>query len=59
MTITVACIMPTGFGIGDYYLCIIDMLTESIVGLQPQRIIHPKARQLNSKTPGTALANRE
>jgi hypothetical protein len=35
------------------------MLTESIVGLQPQRIVRLKARQLNSKIPGAALAYRE
>ncbi len=37
---------------------VIDMLMESIVGLEPQRIVRPKAKQLNSKIP-TATAYRE
>jgi hypothetical protein len=57
--ITGACVMPAGFGIGNQCLFVIDMLTVSIVGLQPQRIVGPKARRPNSKIPGTALAYRE
>ncbi len=56
--ITEACVMPAGFGIGNHCLFVIDMLTESIMGLQPQRIVRPQARRLNSKIPGTALAYR-
>ncbi len=51
--------MPAGFGTGNQCVFVVDMLTESIVGLEPQRIVHPKARQLNSKISGAALADRE
>jgi hypothetical protein len=44
MVITGACVMPAGFRIGNHHMFIIDMLTESIVGLEPQRIVRPKAR---------------
>jgi hypothetical protein len=50
--------MPAGFEIGDHCMFVIDMLMESIVGLEPQRIVFPKARQLNSKIPGEAAAYR-
>jgi hypothetical protein len=56
--ITRACVMPASFGIGDHHLFVIYMLTESIVGLEPQGIVHPKVRQLNSKIPGAAVAYR-
>jgi hypothetical protein len=59
MIITGACVMPAGFRIGNHGMFVIDMLMESIVGLELQRIVHPKARQLNSKIPGAALAYRE
>jgi hypothetical protein len=58
MVITGACVMPAGFGIGSYCMFIIDMLTESIVDLEPQRIVRLKARQLNSKIPRAAAAYR-
>ncbi len=53
VVITGVCVMPAGFGICDHHLFVIDMLMESTMGLEPQRIVHPKARQLNSKIPGT------
>jgi hypothetical protein len=56
VVITGACVMPAGFGIGNHCMFVTDMLIDSIVGLEPQRIVRPKARQLNSKIPGTALA---
>ncbi len=58
MVITGACVMPAGFGIGNHCMFVIDMLMESIVGLEPQRIVRPKARQLDSKIPGTAAGYR-
>jgi hypothetical protein len=57
--ITRVCIMPVGFRIGDHCLFVNDMLTEYIVGLQPQRIVRTKARQINSKIPGAVLVYRE
>jgi hypothetical protein len=40
VVVTGACVMPAGFGIGDHCMFTIDMLTESIVGLKPQRTVH-------------------
>jgi hypothetical protein len=59
MVITGACVMPAGFRIGDHCMFVIDMIAESIMGLEPQRIVCPKNRQLNSKIPGAASAYRE
>ena len=59
ITITGACIMPAGFGIGDHRLFVIDINTSSLIGLQPQRIVRPKARRLNTRIPGAALAYQE
>ncbi len=57
--ITRVCVMPAGCGIGNHHMFVIDMLPESIMGLEPQRIVCLKARQLNSKIPGAATAYRE
>lgn len=43
--------MPIGFGVGDHRLLYVDVVTESMVGFQPQPIKHPKARRLNSRIP--------
>ena len=51
-----ACIMPAGFGIGDHRMFVIDILTASLIGLQPQKIVRPKARRLNTRIPGAASA---
>ena len=58
VVITGVCVMPAGFGICDHHLFVIDMLMESTVGLEPQRIVRPKTRQLNSKIPAAAAAYR-
>lgn len=59
VSITGACIMPAGYGIGDHRMFIIDIRTESLIGLQPQCIVRPKARRLNTKIPSAALAYQE
>ena len=59
ISIASACIMPAGFGIGDHRMFIIDILTSSLIGTQPQRIVRPKSRRLNTKIPGAASAYRE
>ena len=59
ITITGACIMPAGFGIGDHRLFVIDICTSSLIGLQPQKIVRPKARRLNTRIPGAASAYQE
>jgi hypothetical protein len=52
ITVTNACCMPIGYGIGDHRSFMIDFLTSSLVGIDPQPIVHPKARRLNTKIPG-------
>jgi len=59
VTITGACIMPAGFGIGDHRLFVIDIATDSLIGLQPMKIVRPKAWRLNNKIPGAASAYRD
>ena len=51
-----AAAMPIGFGVGDHRMLVIDVTTTSLVGFQPQPIKHPKARRLNSRTPGAKKA---
>ena len=47
--ITNASVMPVGFGVGDHRLFVVDILTASIVGHAPPRIVRPATRRLNSK----------
>jgi hypothetical protein len=43
--------MPVGFGIGDHRMMVVDFTTESMVGINPQAVVRPGARRLNSKIP--------
>ena len=54
-----ACVMPAGFGIGDHRMFIVDILTSSLIGTQPQKIVRPTARRLNTKIIGAASAYRD
>lgn len=56
ITVTNACCLPIGYGIGDHRSFMIDFLTSSLVGIDPQSIVHPKARRLNTKIPGCSEA---
>eukprot|EP00956_Cyclotella_meneghiniana_P027275 scaffold60862_cov41-Cyclotella_meneghiniana.AAC.5 len=49
--ITSACAMPVGYGAGDHRMFVDDLVKESLVGTQPQAIVRPGARRLNSKIP--------
>ena len=51
--VATACVMPVGYGVGDHRLFILDILTASLVGTTPPRIVRPATRRLNSKV-GTA-----
>ena len=51
LTVTGACIMPAGYGVGDYRLFIIDFLTSSLVGCTPSSIIGSQDRRLNTMIP--------
>jgi hypothetical protein len=56
VTVTSACIMPAGFGIGDHRLFVVDLLASSLVGHNPARIARPCARRLSTKLPGVLRA---
>ncbi len=56
ITVTSACIMPAGFGIGDHRLFIVDFLLATLVGQTPTRIARPCARRLTTKLPGVIRA---
>ncbi len=56
VTVTSACIMPVGFGIGDHRLFVVDLLLSSLVGHTPPRIARPCTRRLTTKLPGIVWA---
>ena len=47
-----ACVMPAGYGVGDHRLFVIDVMTSSIVGHTPPKIVRAAARRLNTAIPG-------
>ena len=49
--VTGACVMPAGYGIGDHRLFVVDLLTPSLVGMSPPKIVRAAARRLNTKIP--------
>jgi hypothetical protein len=51
MTVSNACIMPAGYGIGDHRLFIIDLHTTLLVGPGPPRERWAASRQLNTRLP--------
>jgi hypothetical protein len=59
MTIALVCVMPVGFGIGDHRLFVVDVLTASLIGSEPIRIVRPHARRLNTKIPCVLKAYNE
>jgi hypothetical protein len=42
-----AAIMPSGYGIGDHRLFVIDFATQDLIGVNPPKIIRPTSRRLN------------
>ena len=47
------CGMPLGYGAGDHRLSVLDLLTSSLIGQSPPRIMRSGARRLNTKIPST------
>ena len=45
------CVMPVGYGVGDHRMFIIDIPIESLIGVDPIKIVPPEARRLNSRLP--------
>ena len=43
ITVSNACIMPVGYGIGDHRMFIIDFLTSDITGSSPPKVVRPQA----------------
>jgi hypothetical protein len=48
--------MPFGYGVGDHRAFIIDIPIESLVGMNPVKIVRPSSRGLNSHLPGCSQA---
>ena len=49
ISVTHACVMPAGYGVGDHRMFVIDFQAESIVGATPFRIQRYTTRRLNTK----------
>ncbi len=52
LKISNACMMPFGYRIGDHHTFILDIPIESLVGVDPVKIVQPAGRRLNSRLPG-------
>ena len=59
ITISNACIMPVGYGIGDHRMFIIDFITSDITGTNPPKVARPTARRLINKLPGVTTKYNE
>jgi hypothetical protein len=51
ITISNACIMPAGYGIGDNGLFVIDFQAQDIIGQSPLCILRSTSNRLNTKPP--------
>ena len=54
ITVTNACVMPVGFGVGDHRLFVIDFATTTLVGSPTTTVVRPALRKLNTKIHGCA-----
>ncbi len=45
-------VMPFGYGVGDHHAFILDVPLESLIGINPVKIIRLVGQQLNSRLPG-------
>ncbi|KAL7517766.1 hypothetical protein ACHAWX_004945 [Stephanocyclus meneghinianus] len=41
--------MPIGYGVGDHTMFVVDLVEDSLIGTQPQAIVRPGARHVNSR----------
>jgi hypothetical protein len=48
--------MPFGYGVGDHRAFILDITIESLIGVDPVKIVRPVGRQLNSRLAGCCKA---
>ena len=56
LDISNACVMPFGYGVGDHRAFILDIPLESLIGINPVRIVRPVGCQLNSRLAGCCTA---
>ena len=56
LDISNACVMPFGYGVGDHRPFVLDIPLQSLIGVNPVRIIRPASRRLNSRLPGCGKA---
>ena len=56
LDISNACAMPFGYGVGDHRALVLDIPLESMIGIDPVKIVRPVGRRLNSKLPGACKA---
>ena len=54
ISVSNAMVMPSGYGIGDHRLFVINMATKDLVGEFPPKVLRPVSRRLNTKLPGVA-----
>ncbi len=53
LDISNACAMPFGYGLGNHRVIVLDIPLQSLVGVNPVRIVQPASRRLNSRLPGS------
>ena len=51
VAVTGGCVMPAGYGVGDHRLFVVDILTLSLIGHDPPKIVRAAARRLNTTIP--------
>ncbi len=56
INISNACVMPFGYGVGDHHAFVLDVPFESLIGVNPVKIVQPGGRQLNSRLAGCCKA---
>jgi hypothetical protein len=56
LDISNACVMTFDYGVGDHRALIIDIPIESLVGINPVKIVRPAGRRLNSCLLGCSQA---
>jgi len=52
LDISNACVMLFGYGVGDHRTFVLNIPLESMIGIDPVKIVRPVGRRLNSKLPG-------
>ncbi len=49
LDISNACVMPFGYGVGNHQAIVLDVPLESVIGMDPVKIVQPVGCQLNSR----------